>query len=155
MIYSDGLNLNELVSPQSLTKLCPNCTVRKYYKEFSYRPDGRLESWCRNCKNISAKERRKRHYLGKERERSWKRRGIFNESGEYFTEQDYTRWLDKQQNKCAICFKDGISFQRKLAVDHDHKTGLGRGLLCFKCNKGIGHFDEQASLFNRIITYLA
>lgn len=40
----------------------------------------------------------------------------------------------KQGGKCAICGKLWESHQRKYHVDHDHKTGLIRGLLCWSCN---------------------
>jgi hypothetical protein len=40
-------------------------------------------------------------------------------------------------DRCGICGKPGKSFKKKLAVDHSHKTGRIRGLLCYKCNRFI------------------
>lgn len=42
---------------------------------------------------------------------------------------------DKQGGKCYICGKPESHFTKRLAVDHNHKTGRVRGLLCFRCNK--------------------
>ncbi len=41
-----------------------------------------------------------------------------------------------------------------VAVDHDHKTGKVRGLLCNACNKGIGHFRDDVNIMGKAISYL-
>lgn len=38
-------------------------------------------------------------------------------------------------DKCAICQKPRSAFKKRLSVDHNHKTGKIRGLLCYSCNK--------------------
>lgn len=59
----------------------------------------------------------------------------------------------QQGGKCGICKKEQNQFKKRLAVDHNHKTGLVRGLLCYRCNKFIvGRHDFQSAL--RLITYL-
>ncbi len=74
------------------------------------------------------------------------------------------RWLDKygemkifQDGKCAICHRKprGMSNSRqRLVVDHDHKTGKIRGLLCGACNVGLGHFDDSPKTLKSAIEYL-
>src|SRR6185503_3329992 len=60
------------------------------------------------------------------------------------TIDDYKALLVKQGGKCAICFRDkGNARGHRLYIDHDHETGLIRGLLCSRCNSAIGYFDEQ------------
>lgn len=59
--------------------------------------------------------------------------------------------LDAQNGKCAICDAEQ-SFQ--LAVDHDHQTGLTRGLLCRNCNQGLGYFGDDPERLLRAINYL-
>lgn len=56
---------------------------------------------------------------------------IFN-----ITPDEYDLILDFQNGKCAICARPPKPGKR-LAVDHDHKTGFIRGLLCFMCNKRV------------------
>lgn len=43
--------------------------------------------------------------------------------------------IDKHGNKCAICNRPREDFKNNLSVDHAHKSGKIRGLLCFQCNK--------------------
>lgn len=52
------------------------------------------------------------------------------------TVEEYENLLKEQNGVCAICANP--PGKRRLAVDHDHETGLVRGLLCSPCNTGIG-----------------
>jgi len=45
--------------------------------------------------------------------------------------------IDKYGNQCAICEKPRSAFKKNLAIDHNHKSGKIRGLLCYRCNKFI------------------
>ena len=47
-----------------------------------------------------------------------------------------------QNKRCAICGHREDEFNVPFAVDHDHKTGELRGLLCWKCNRAIGAFQR-------------
>lgn len=58
-----------------------------------------------------------------------------------------------QKNRCAIC-KQPESVIGKLVVDHNHKTGQVRGLLCSRCNLGIGFFKESVKRLIRAVIYL-
>ena len=61
------------------------------------------------------------------------------------TAQDYKNMIEKQDYKCAICGSEiGDSLGNRLYVDHNHKTGKVRGLLCSECNFGIGKFKSSA-----------
>jgi hypothetical protein len=75
------------------------------------------------------------------------------------TKADVARMAEEQNHCCAICgepekeMRSGIT--RHLAVDHDHKTGKVRGLLCSACNTALGKFDDDPELIARAIAYLA
>lgn len=58
-----------------------------------------------------------------------------------------------QDHRCAIC-RDTRG-QRRLHVDHDHATGEFRGMLCHRCNQGLGQFRDNPALLLEAITYLA
>ncbi len=69
--------------------------------------------------------------------------------------EDYQTMFDAQNGVCAICGEiERTKLGKKLAVDHCHKTGKIRGLLCFKCNRGLGIFKDSIELFNNAIKYL-
>ena len=66
---------------------------------------------------------------------------------------DYGAMMKLQGDRCAIC--GGIDARLALAVDHDHVTGKIRGLLCGRCNKGVGHFHDDQALLKLAIEYLS
>lgn len=66
---------------------------------------------------------------------------------------EYQQILDRQNGRCAICGQTCGS-GRNLAVDHDHETGLVRGLLCMNCNNGLGRFKDRADLLRNALRYL-
>jgi hypothetical protein len=82
------------------------------------------------------------------------------------TLEQFERLLSKQQGKCAICEEDitgvdtflrrGIEVQRlKAHVDHDHSSGVVRGLLCNDCNRGLGCFKDSTGRLRNAVRYLA
>jgi hypothetical protein len=68
-------------------------------------------------------------------------------------EQDYFAFQNSQGAVCAICEKPCFTGKR-LAVDHDHGTGLVRGLLCAHCNRAIGLFRDDPQMLRRAVDYL-
>ena len=67
---------------------------------------------------------------------------------------EYDALLAKQGNRCAICKVHISEGKRRFAVDHNHSTEAVRGLLCFRCNAGIGKFDDNAELLKLAVAYL-
>jgi len=75
------------------------------------------------------------------------------------TAQEFQVLLQKQNGRCAICgVREGHRSVRgrvcQLAVDHDHRTGLIRGLLCNSCNRGLGRFKDSVALIEAAARYL-
>jgi len=63
--------------------------------------------------------------------------------------------MESQESRCAICKTDKPSTPYGIFyVDHDHKTGAIRGLLCHKCNTGIGLLNDEISILESAILYL-
>lgn len=89
------------------------------------------------------------HYL---KQRKWRAYGI--------DALRYQEMLREQNGVCAICHnlethRDGTSGKTKdLAVDHDHKTGAIRALLCSACNTALGLFNDDPALLDAAKAYL-
>lgn len=69
------------------------------------------------------------------------------------TSDDYLRALAQVGERCAIC-GDAPSPGYRLAVDHDHASGKYRGLLCVRCNAGLGNFRDDPARLLRAADYL-
>lgn len=66
---------------------------------------------------------------------------------------DYDRLYESQGGMCAIC-RRATGKTRRLSVDHDHKTGDVRGLVCRPCNDMLGHGRDDPQMFLRAAGYL-
>lgn len=62
------------------------------------------------------------------------------------TKEELLIWYDKQPRHCCICKKKDI----KLCIDHNHKTGTVRGLLCIGCNNYLGRIEQPNWLKNAL-----
>ena len=67
---------------------------------------------------------------------------------------DRDRMLSDQNGRCAICEDDLVFKKGGASVDHCHRTGRVRGLLCKHCNVGLGHFRDNVSRLENAIRYL-
>lgn len=65
----------------------------------------------------------------------------------------YEALYEAQQGVCALCLR-ATGKSRKLAVDHDHSSGLVRGLLCYTDNKILGHLRDDPEAARRLVAYL-
>jgi Recombination endonuclease VII len=70
------------------------------------------------------------------------------------TIEQYDEMLNKQNNCCKICGINQNELNKCLVIDHDHITNIVRGLLCDKCNRGLGHFNDNVDLLQNAIKYL-
>lgn len=65
----------------------------------------------------------------------------------------YEAMLSTQEHQCAICTWKHSEFE-PLVIDHDHRTGAVRALLCRSCNHLLGLFNDRADLLRRAKQYL-
>jgi len=106
---------------------------------------GAYQAKCKSCFREAMQERRKT--LGYQKNVDLKHNfGI--------TLVDYNRMLEEQEFRCKICFVHEGEFTRKLAVDHNHKTGKIRGLLCGQCNTALGKVKEDRNILLSMIKYI-
>lgn len=151
-----------------MDKQCCTCKEFKNVIEFGKRkgrPNG--TSQCKQCErdrkagymrerrasNIEAARKYDREY----RKANPKKIRSINLKRLYgLTLEDFNRILLQQDNKCAICPHEHLDGHKStiLHVDHDHITGANRGLLCKKCNTGLGEFKDNIQWLLNAVEYL-
>ena len=65
---------------------------------------------------------------------------------------EFNAMMRDQDGKCYIC--GGDNGHIALSIDHDHKTGRVRGLLCNKCNRALGLFNDNLETLLKAVDYL-
>jgi hypothetical protein len=128
--YTDGVN-----------KICASCSRVLAIDEFhaNSRNKSKLHSYCKDC----AKEKYKQQRLYY--------RDVVVERKFGMQDGEYQERLAAQGGVCAIC---KLPCTRELAVDHCHKTGVVRGLLCAGCNTALGKFHDDPKMLLRAAKYL-
>lgn len=87
-------------------------------------------------------------------ERSERKRNTFLKHHYGIGTVEYDTLLLKQGGCCAVCLKPSSAFTKRLAVDHDHKSGRIRGLLCTFCNRTVIGRHRDPELLKRAGCYL-
>lgn len=113
----------------------------------------RLKSWCRPCtreKNTSFYRRLRKENPAR---MSLKRRVSHLKLTFGLTIAEYEALVQRQDRRCAIC-RQVPGGRGRFHIDHDHHTGVIRGLLCCHCNAGLGQFRDSAALLRMALVYL-
>lgn len=139
--------------------LCTRCQQMKPVAEFY--PHGSTargrQYWCKACCQ-EARTERGRQPADSTSIRRWRLQAHYG-----ITPAEYDALYREQSGCCAICRIHKEPWQpgggvkgryRFLVVDHDHSAGRVRGLLCFNCNLGIGHFRDDPMLMLAAIAYV-
>tara|TARA_B100001057_G_scaffold434938_1_gene464927 strand:+ start:171 stop:773 length:603 start_codon:yes stop_codon:yes gene_type:complete len=140
-----------------------------------------FKPWCKPCVNASNKaydkanpeqhsrrvvvsrnrteERKQRHRdsVNKHRNRNYLGYRDTNAARKYGVPKGwYKEQIEKQGGRCRICGVKMLTPEHKkyLSVDHNHKTGAVRGVICNGCNTGIGMFKENPVFMEAAIRYL-
>ena len=111
---------------------------------------------------LTQSERNKRHYWKHRDEELERNRSYHQENKDKvnhrhklymhdMTPEEHDALLKKQRNHCGICRK---KFRKTPHIDHSHKTGRNRGLLCDDCNLGLGRFKDSVRILRNAIKYL-
>lgn len=143
-----------------VSKKCSKCEKIRAVNLFgkSNKTKSKLRSECKICRKKDNKYRNykkeyssyKKSYI--KRASEWNknnpRRKLLRKYG--LTENDYEKLYKNQKGKCKICNR----YFKILAVDHCHKTFKIRGLLCKKCNSGIGFLNDDPKLIEKALKYL-
>ena len=135
-------------------KTCSKCGIEKPCPLFSARSgygDG-LNAWCKDCHSKYAHVYNRTHKpkkLSSEQLRVVNYRRVHG-----IAVSDYDDMFRAQGGKCAICTSTNPGGPRHFTVDHDHRTGQIRGLLCRYCNAGLGMFNDSIFGLMRAADYV-
>ena len=136
--------------------LCHTCSFYKEQEDFPKNTPGRsrpVDYRCRDCYNAYRLGRT--HKLREENYEAYKARNQkYNLKQMYgLSVGVYEKMLEEQNGVCAIC--PGVNPDgTKLCVDHDHKNGVVRKLLCSNCNRALGLFGDNPKNLARATEYL-
>ena len=168
-LYRAGLTLRQLAKKYGAT----NQTIWRHLLKIGVpmRKAGRryvpvTERRCSICRNVYPidlfeKNSRLRHGHGYNcRECARKRaREAAIQMNFGITLDHYHALLREQGGGCAICGSSvgvgKLGRLTRLAVDHCHQSGVVRGILCYRCNAGLGHFLDRIPLLQKAIQYLS
>jgi hypothetical protein len=87
------------------------------------------------------------------REENWKNKWKWTTIQKLYgiSKEEFEALLITQDNGCAIC---RVAFLKTPHVDHDHDSGVVRGLLCSRCNTMLGHARDSIEILKAAIEYL-
>ena len=136
--------LEELIA-SGATRKCNKCNEVLPVTEFHIKADKntnhyRFNSPCKFCANHN---RNKNYY------KAHRRKIKYN-----LSQEEYDLKLKEQNYSCAICDIHKDDYSKEFSVDHCHKTGKVRSLLCTQCNSGIGFFRENITIMKKAIQYV-
>ena len=143
--WADPIEKEKLANSIKKPAKCFTCGEMDLSKFYLDKLGRRKNKYCKACIGLQEKEAwNSKSKVEKFASRSHK----YGVSREFLTDL-----FLKQEGKCAICNQDPTG-KRGLAVDHCHKTGNVRGLLCHGCNVSLGQFKDDILLLNNAIEYL-
>lgn len=139
-----------------MTKICSKCNLEKSLELFSKGNDSDgLQYECKQCNSLRWDKRHREMTPEKKKLRTDRRRRANQESNALtrygISNQQVTEMLERQNNCCLICVE---TFTKTPHIDHCHVTGEIRGLLCSRCNMGLGMFRDNPSLLQAASRYL-
>lgn len=153
-------------APVFTERTCPRCEETKALDEFYAtkwaQNKEHVSTYCKSCTRERTAERKAAKFAEVVRvDAEWRarpdvkhRKAIRDRCRKYnITEEQFYALWDAQDGLCAIGF-EALEFGKGLCVDHDHKTGVVRALLCGHCNLMLGHAREDIGVLNSAISYL-
>ena len=155
---------------ENAAKTCVRCSNTKPLSEFSsdrQKKDG-LTPYCRMCRKADSKKyyENNKELVNSRSIARYRKNGGYTEEAKIkgyashikrnygITAEDYNGMFIEQAGRCAVCGTHQNETSRRLLVDHYHDTKIVRGLLCYKCNTGIGMFDDNLHLVKNAVKYL-
>ena len=160
MVYSGGLRFSLFLSfiilsfmatpirPWKESYTCTRCHTHKPRTEF-YKRKNRVSGCMSECKTCIIKRNQNTYHkdpILKNDSRAARKYGT--------TLEHIQQLREEAGGVCPCCGRDGLHHHSRLVIDHDHKTGKIRGLLCSRCNSILGFADDNINTLNYLIKHL-
>lgn len=129
-----------------MDKVCAGCLVSQPTGSFPKLKSGRPAGKCRGCNRLRRAELR-RTDAGRERDKRRHRRSRYGA-----TREQVLGMLEAQGRQCVGC---RVPVDESSHLDHDHATGVLRGMLCSHCNSALGLLRDDLLTTMRLARYLA
>jgi hypothetical protein len=147
----------KVIAEQQKTYNASHTEERKSYnKQWRTENKEKLKKQKKKYNNKHKKERK--NYLEKNKENFKEVRRKYYQTVKFkkynITKEEYVELFNKQNGRCNICGTHQSELKIALAIDHDHVTKKIRGLLCMKCNRGIGFFNDNTNFLLKAIEHL-
>ena len=131
---------------------------REYSRKYQQRPERKKykKAWTEKNRERITEAQRARYKADPEKYREYFRNHRIKKNYD-LTEAEYAAKVIEQGGKCGICGKEPSGKwhgDRMLNVDHDHKPGAVRGLLCNQCNRALGLFGDSQERILEAVAYL-
>ena len=131
---------------------------REYYRKYYHKNKKKLYKYVRKDKKLFSYPPVYKNILEYRKSDIYKKSKKYKESKfktylkrKYrISPEEYSELLQQRNGVCDIC----KMLQKKLVIDHNHITGMVRGVLCHNCNKGIGFLKDNTTILNNAIKYL-
>lgn len=138
------------------SKECWECKEIKSLDDFYFnKTRGKYTNKCRLCYNRGMRLYRQELKILRPNYKKNKIRNSNLKRKFGITLDDYNLRVKIQEGKCLICNQERLSSKgKKLAIDHNHKTGKIRGLLCTRCNTLVGYIEFNIDLLPKVLHYL-
>lgn len=173
LVYHEDMSRTVGEAPEKIS--CARCKIIKPLADFPVRTTkgkARYWSYCISCSNSYQRDQRASDPDANEKARAYYREnaerkrelarncrtpektksGALRKYG--ITLSEYLTLLENQHGVCAVCKRPPRGRRKFLAVDHNHKTGDIRGLLCITCNVGLGALGDSTELLYAALAYL-
>ena len=149
-------------------KICSICNIEKSTDLFYKKPNSKFHTYCIACCTV----KHKLHYTANREKYLHRARSVDKNKRRFsslkcrlkadfnLSYEEFISLLEKQNNLCAVCKKPESTIEprtqktRHLSVDHCHKTGKIRGLLCNNCNRALGFLRDSTITIENLLIYL-
>lgn len=135
---------------------CSKCSLFLPWVAFNINSKGKngRKSICRKCTQKASKELLDKRKIENPEFLVERNRKKMLKSNYGLSLEDYEELLKNQKFKCAICSTKENKVSENMFVDHCHKTGVVRGLLCYHCNTLLGMAKDSTDTLKRAVDYL-